>query len=494
MTLTGSTTAVTPMVVGGERMLAADGAVVETWNPATGELLGSFPDAGPADVDRAVQAARTAFPVWRALGPQRRGDLMNRLADVIDEHAEELLGLDVAENGTPVSQLRIDAVKASRHLRYFSWLALEAKGESVPTDHDHVNFSVREPYGAVGRIIPFNHPLQFAAWKISAPLAAGNTVVLKPSELTSLSALRMAELATGVLPDGVLNVVTGYGRTAGDALVRHPDIRRIAFTGSPATGRAIQAAAASVNVKHVTLELGGKNPLVVFADADLDRAVQAAICGMNFTWQGQSCGSTSRLLVQDSVYDDFIARLAGALEAMRPGDPRLPETQTGAIVSRAQYDKVLSYIELGRRDGARLVAGGVAAGDGELARGLFVRPTLFADVDPASRLAREEIFGPILAAFRFSDYDDAIAKANDTELGLSASVYTSDLATAMRFGQDIQAGYVWVNEISRHFEGAGFGGYKDSGVGREENLEELLSYTQSKNIHINFESGERRGR
>lgn len=477
---------ITPMTVGGHDRYASDGATIKSYNPANGELVGIFPEASAEDVDAAVASAKDAFSVWGRMSPQQRAARLNEFAHVIDEHQEELLLLDVTENGTPIRELRRDAEKASRQLRYFAGLALEAKGSSVPTDWDRINFSLRQPWGVVGKIIPFNHPLMFAAAKIAAPLAAGNTVVLKPSEHTSLSALRLGELSRGILPDGVLNVITGGAYPAGDQLVRHPDVRRLAFIGSAATGMAIQRAAAEVNVKHVTLELGGKNPLVVFEDADIDRAVGAALRGMNFSWQGQSCGSTSRLYVQRGIYDEFLSRLGEKLDRMKQGDPLDETTETGAIVSVSQYEKVQHYLNIGTTEG-RLIAGGATPSDGTATSGLFVRPTLFADVDPRGRLMREEIFGPILAASPFDSYDDAIAKANDSQFGLTASVFTSDLRTAMRFARDVEAGYVWINEVSRHVEGTSYGGFKDSGIGREEDLGELLSYTQTKNVHVVFE-------
>jgi acyl-CoA reductase-like NAD-dependent aldehyde dehydrogenase len=372
-------------------------------------------------------------------------------------------------------------------LRYYAGLVLHLRGETIPTSYDRLNFTLMQPYGVVARIIPFNHPFMFAASKIAAPLAAGNAVIIKPSEHTSRSALRLGELAKDVVPEGLLSIITGYGQTAGDAIVRHPEIRRLAFIGSADTGRAIQAAAASVAVKSVTLELGGKNPLVVFPDADIDKAVLAAKRGMNFTWQGQSCGSTSRLLVHRDIYDAFIDSLAESIESMRSGSPVDESTETGSIVNSIQYDKVRSYIRIGHDEGSRLVVGGTALTDGEFANGFFVRPTLFADVNPHSRLAQEEIFGPVLAAMPFDDYDDALTIANGVRYGLTASVFTENLRTAHRFARDVEAGYVWVNEVSKHLHGTGFGGVKDSGLGREEGIEELLSYTQSKNVHVNFE-------
>jgi acyl-CoA reductase-like NAD-dependent aldehyde dehydrogenase len=324
----------------------------------------------------------------------------------------------------------------------------------------------------------------FAAGKIAAPLIAGNTVVIKPSEHTSLSAIRLGELATGVLPDGVFNVVTGLGLEAGDALVTHPDVRRLAFIGSAEIGRSIQQRAATQVVKTVTLELGGKNPIAIFPDADLDLAVDGALRGMNFTWQGQSCGSTSRLLVHRSIRAEFVDRLAGRMEALKSGMPDDEATQTGAIVHRRQYEKVLSYIAIGREEGARVVVGGGPPVDAELQGGMFIRPTLFEDVAPDSRLAQEEIFGPVLAVIPFDSYEDAISIANNVSYGLTASIFTRDLGLAHRFASEVECGYVWINDASLHFPGAPYGGYKDSGVGREESFEELASYAQVKNVNV----------
>lgn len=474
------------MTIGGKSVMALDGQTIDTFNPATGELIGRFPAASASDVDQAVQAATEAFEEWKRTSPQQRAAVLNALADMVADNGPELVALDVAENGSPVREMQRDVQKAVNQLRYYAGLVLEARGETIQGAYDRMNYTLLQPYGVVGRIIPFNHPFMFAAAKIAAPLAAGNTVIVKPSEYTSLSALRLGELSRGLLPDGVLNVVTGLGGTAGDAIVRHPAIRRLAFIGSADTGRAIQAAAASVNVKNVTLELGGKNPLVVFDDADVDTAVQAAVRGMNFTWQGQSCGSTSRLLVQRSIYSDVVDSLAEAVDGMRAGLPDADDTEIGALVNEAQFNKVRSYLEIGKQESGRLVAGGNVLTDGDFANGMFVRPTVFADVDPRSRLAQEEIFGPVLAAMPFDDYAEAVAIANDVRYGLTASVFTRDLATAHRFARDVEAGYVWVNEVSLHLAGTSFGGVKDSGIGREEGLSELLSYSQAKNVHVNF--------
>ncbi len=484
--MTETSVDVTPMIIDGKRRLASDGATIDALNPATGEVIGRVPDATDADVDAAVAAARFAFEDWRRTDPAERSRALYALADAVDAHAQELAMLDVADNGSPIREMRNDAGAGAAQLRYYAGMVLHAQGGTVPTLFDRLNYTLRQPYGVVARIIPFNHPLMFAAARLAAPLAAGNTVIVKPSEHTSLSALRLAELIAEVLPPGVAQVVTGRGGGAGDALVRHPDIRRVAFIGAADTGRTILRRANEQRLKNVTLELGGKNPLVVFPDADQDAAVAAAQRGMNFTWQGQSCGSTSRLLVHEDIYDEFLDRLAANVEDLRSGPPQHDSTDTGAIVNALQFDKVNRYIDIGREEGSRLVAGGTALTDGPFARGLFVRPTVFADVRPDSRLAQEEIFGPVLAAIRFRDYDDAIRIANGVRYGLTASVFTRDLALAHRFARDVEAGYVWVNEVTRHILGAPFGGVKDSGLGREEDVDELLSYTETKNVHVNF--------
>jgi betaine-aldehyde dehydrogenase len=474
------------MLIGDERCGALSGETIEAIDPATGERLASFPRGGAQDVDLAVEAARSAFPAWRETAITERAACVERLAELVLEHADELALLDVLDNGSPIREMRNDAHLAVMQMRYFAGLALQLRGETIPTGHGRLNYTLREPFGVVGRIIPFNHPLMFAAGKLAAPLVAGNTVVLKPSEHTSLSALRLADLIVEALPAGVANVVTGFGAEAGDALVAHPHVRRLAFIGSVETGLAIQRRAAERVVKTVTLELGGKNPIAVFPDADLEQAIDGAVRGMNFTWQGQSCGSTSRLLVHESLHEDFVEQLAARIEALRSGPPTDVSTDTGAIVHRRQYDKVLSYLELGRAEGARLVVGGGPAEEAELKGGMFLRPTLFDGVRPDSRLAQEEIFGPVLAVMPFGDYDEAIAIANSVGYGLTASVFTRDLSIAHRFARDVEAGYVWVNDSSRHFAGAPYGGVKNSGVGREEGFEELASYTEPKNVNVRF--------
>jgi len=475
---------VIPMLIGGRKTLASDGGTIDVLNPATGQAISKVPAATAEDIETAYQAAAAAFPAWSRAHPLERAKALRDLADLVEEHGDELAALDVMDNGSPIKEMRKDVDIAAAQLRYFAGLVLQVRGETIPTGDGRLNYTLRQPYGVVGRIVPFNHPLMFAAGKIAAPLAAGNTVIMKPSEHTSLSALRLAELINQVLPPGVMNMVTGWGHTAGDAMVAHPGIRRLAFIGAETTGRAIVARAMGVNVKHVSLELGGKNPLLVFPDADLDLAVEGAIRGMNFTWQGQSCGSTSRVFVDRAIHDEFLARLVAAVEPLKQGAPDDWTTETGSMINQAQFDKVQYYVNLGKEEGSNLVLGGQHRTDGDMKDGLFISPAIFSDVDPNSRMAREEIFGPVMAVMPFNGYDEGLALANDTDLGLTAAVYTRDLTLAHRFANDVEAGFVWVNDSSRHFVGAPFGGFKNSGIGREEDIEELESYTQVKNVNV----------
>ncbi len=475
-------------LIGGELVPAADGATMDVVDPARDEIVTTTPEGGPADVDLAVTAAVDALPAWRAASTPARAAVLRAVADRLEAHGEELAWIDTIDNGTPIRVMRSDYRLAVEHLRAVAGLALQIRGETLPVDErDAVDLTLRDPFGVVGRIVPFNHPLMFAAARIAAPMLAGNTVVLKPSEQTSLSALRMAELVADLVPAGVLNVVTGPGATVGERLVEHPDVPRIAFTGGVEVGRRIQQVAARSRVKTVTLELGGKNPLIVFPDADLDAAVDGAVRGMNFTWQGQSCGSTSRVYAHRSVYDRVVEGLAARMSALVVGDPRSDATDVGALVSRRHYDRVVGFVA-GALDapGVRLVTGGLPAPD-RRTPGFVVPPTLFAvEQGVDADVVTQEIFGPVLAVLPFDRYDDVLREANKLPFGLTASVWTRDLRTALAASRDLEAGYVWVNASSAHIPGASFGGVKDSGVGREEGLDEILAFTQPKNVYIRF--------
>jgi betaine-aldehyde dehydrogenase len=365
---------------------------------------------------------------------------------------------------------------------FFAGLVTEMKGSSIPMGPDVMNFSVREPLGVVGRIIPFNHPFMFCAGKSAAPLAAGNTIVMKPPEQAPLSSLRLTELIDGILPPGVFNLLPG-GKEAGSALASHPDVAMIALIGSVPTGRAVMRAA-SDTVKPVMLELGGKNALIAYPDADPDEVAGGVIGGMNFTWCGQSCGSTSRAFIHAKIYDAVIARVRARVAHYKPGIPTEPTTTMGAIISKTQYERVLGFIDSAKKDGATLVYGGGPPKDPKLAKGYYIEPTLFADVTPEMRIGHEEIFGPVLSILKWSDESTMLRQVNAVEYGLTASIWTNDLSTAMHAAKTVQSGFVWINEVSKHFLGVPFGGYKQSGIGREECFAELLSFTQEKNIHV----------
>lgn len=472
------------MLIGGELVASRSGNWIESLNPATEEIIGYVPAGNAEDIDLAAAAALSAFPAWAALGVDGRAQRLRELARRLGERADEILRVEVADTGNTVNSLQGDVASAIWNLEYYAGLGYEIKGETIPATPGNLHFTLREPYGVVGRIVPFNHPILFAVARTAAALMAGNTVVVKPPETSPLSATIYAEICRDVLPPGVMNIVTGWGREAGDAIARHPDVKRIAFIGSPATGRMIQRSAAEVCVKNVTLELGGKNPMIIFPDADIEAAKVAAIRGMNFAWQGQSCGSTSRLMVHDSIYDDFLNDVIARAKAIRIGNPDSEASDMGPINSRAHYDKVLSYLDVAHADGARLVAGGKRPTGAAFERGYWLEPTVFADVTTDMRIAREEVFGPILCVMRWREVDEVIAQANSVEYGLTASVFTSNISTALSMAQKLDTGYIWINGVGTHYHGVPYGGYKNSGVGREESIEELLGYTQTKAINV----------
>jgi len=472
------------MLIDGELCAAADGGWLQSENPANEQPLGRVASAGETDVRRAVAAARAAQPAWAAKSVWERAAALRQLAAGIRARGAQILDLEARDTGNTIGKLSADIQIAAGYLEYFAGLGSELKGETVPATAQGLHFTLREPWGVVARIVPFNHPFMFAAAHLAAPLMAGNAVVVKTPETSPLTGSILGELCREHLPAGLVNIVHGLGLPAGDALVRHPDVRRIGFTGAVPTGLAIQRAAAESGVKHVTLELGGKNPFIVFPDADLDKVVEMAVAGMNFSWAGQSCGSTSRLLLHDSVHDEVVERVATRLRQLRLGDPTDPASEMGPVNSRRQHERVLGFIDSAREQGARLVTGGRRPPGDAFRAGYWVEPTLYADVDPAMRVAREEVFGPIVCALRWSTEAQAVALANGTEFGLTAAVWTRDLETAMRMIRRIEAGTVWINTAGQHFVGTPFGGWKDSGLGGEECLEELRSYAQVKAVHI----------
>ena len=386
--------------------------------------------------------------------------------------------------GNPVRELLKDIDIAAATLDYYAGLATEIKGDTIPMGDGVLNYTVREPLGVVVRISAFNHPLLFAAMKIAAPLIAGNAVIVKSPDRAPLSTLRLAELLGPLFPAGVLSVLSG-GRSCGEALVRHPLVAKVGLIGSVPTGRAILKDAAD-GIKKVTLELGGKNALIAYPDSDPSKVADGIVRGMNFAWCGQSCGSTSRAFVHSRIYDSVIDNVKRAVERIRPGLPTDDETEMGSLISKQHFEKVLAYIQTAKIEGARLVTGGKAPDDPVLARGFYLQPTVFADVTTDMTIAREEIFGPVLSIFRWEDERTMIDAVNGVELGLTAAIWTSDLATAHRVAGEVEAGFVWINNTSAHFLGAPFGGAKQSGLGREESIEELLDCTEIKNINVTF--------
>ncbi len=458
------------------------GGYQETLNPATGASLGQCAEANAADVDAAVKAAHQAWKTWRAVKPLERAALMKQVAGKIRAHAEELAMLDAANCGNPVREMARDVNTAVAQWEFFAGLVTELKGDTIPMGDGTVNLSVREPFGVCARIVAYNHPLMFTAAKAAPPIAAGNTVIMKPPYQAPLSAYRFVEIVEGILPPGVLNIVT-CGKDGSQALVTHPQVPRVSLIGSVPTGRAVAKAAAD-RLKHVSLELGGKNACIIYPDADLEKAARGAVGGMNFSWCGQSCGSTSRLFIHESVYDRVLDGVLKHVKNHKPGVPTEMETTMGAIISRHQLDKILSYIEIGKQDGATLACGGKQPDDPKLAGGFFVEPTVFTNVTQTMRIANEEIFGPVLSVLKWRDEEELFEQVNAVEYGLTGSVWTTSLANAHRAAARIESGFIWVNGAGPHYVGVSFGGYKQSGIGREESYDELLSFTQSKNINI----------
>lgn len=469
------------LLIDGRRVPAVSGRYFETLNPATEQPIARVAEADAADVDAAVASARSAFE--RAWGPMRaaqRGELLLRLAELIRQDQEALIQLESIDAGKPVSAVRRQDMPAVLDtLTYYAGWADKINGQVIPARPDALTYTVREPMGVVAAIIPWNFPLMIGMWKLAPALACGCTVVLKPAELTPLTALRLGELALAAgFPPGVLNVVPGFGKTAGAALVGHPDVDKVTFTGSPAVGREILRGAAG-NLKRVTLELGGKSANIIFPDADLDAAVKAAAAGIFFN-TGQVCSAGSRILAHEDIHDEVVARLVARAATVRLGDPRDTATSMGPLVSEVQMSRVLDYIEVGRREGATVAAGGGRQGSS----GYFVRPTVFAGVQHAMRISQEEIFGPVAAVIRFRDEDEAIRLANGTPYGLAAGVWTSDMPRAHRFARRLRAGTVWVNTFGPTDVRLPWGGARDSGFGREHGDIAIENYTEPKAVWI----------
>jgi betaine-aldehyde dehydrogenase len=458
----------------------------QVFSPGSGQLLTTIQEASAADVPAAVAAAQAGFEVWRDVPPLQRARLLKEMARIVRDNASELATLDSLDCGNPITELHGDVAMTAALLDYYAGLVTEIKGTSMPVGPGGLTFSIREPYGVVVRIAPFNHPFMFAVAKAASVLAAGNCVVVKPAEQAPLSALRAMELFDGLFPPGVFNLLAG-DRTLGAALVSDPGVAMVGLVGSVPTGRAVMRSAADT-LKRLVLELGGKNALIALPDNDPEKIAAAMIAGMNFTWCGQSCGSTSRAFVHADIYDAVIKRLPDHAAKFKPGLPTDPATTMGSMIDRKSVDRVKSYIESALSQGARLVYGGKEPTDPALKGGCYIEPTIFADVTMDMRIAREEIFGPVLSVLKWADEAEMLRQVNQLEYGLTCAIWTRDLATAHRLAGRVEAGHCWINDVSHHTLGRPFCGYKQSGFGREGGLEELLSFTQEKNIYVNLDN------
>lgn len=472
------------LYINGEFVESVSGKTFETFNPATGDVLATVAEAGPEDIDLAVRAARKAFDEgkWSKMSAAKRSRLMYKLADLMEEHKAELAQLETLDNGKPIRETtNADIPLAIEHMRYYAGWATKIVGQTIPVSGPFFNYTRHEPVGVVGQIIPWNFPLLMAMWKLGAALATGCTVVLKPAEQTPLSALYLAELIDKAgFPEGVVNIVPGFGETAGQPLVEHPLVDKIAFTGSTEVGKLIMANA-SKTLKRVTLELGGKSPNIILPDADMSKAIPGAFNGIMFN-QGQVCCAGSRLFIQKKNYDNVVADLVSHAKNMKQGFGLHEDTEIGPLVSEEQQNRVLGYIEKGLNEGAELLAGG----RNPFEQGYFVEPTIFANVEDSMTIAKEEIFGPVVAAMPYDDLDDLIARANDSMYGLAAGVWTRDIANAHYIASKLKAGTVWVNCYNVFDAASPFGGYKQSGIGREMGSYALDNYTEVKSVWVSL--------
>jgi len=460
---------------------------IEVINPATGEILTTVPRGDSSDIDQAVVCARRAFenPAWRDMKPSARSKMLWRIGELIEKNLDELARLESLNAGKPFKSAKNGDMRPAADIFYYyaGWVrALHS--EVIPVDGPFLNYTLREPVGVVGMITAWNYPMLLAAWKVAPALATGCTCVIKPSEMTPLTTLRLAEICKEAgVADGVVNVVTGYGPEAGDALARHMDVDKIAFTGSIRSARALMKASGESNLKRLSLELGGKSPNLIFPDADLDAALSAAFWAI-YANKGEVCSAGSRLLLHEDVYDEFVGRLVDKARKMRVGNPLDPQTEMGAQISQTQLDRILGYVESGKQQGAQLLCGGERDVEGEKARGFFMKPTVFGEVKPDMKIAQEEIFGPVLSVLKFKDEEEAVAISNGTIYGLVSAVWTRDVQRAHRLARQIKAGVVWINTYNGFDSAAPFGGYKQSGFGREMGMHALESYTQVKSVWV----------
>jgi betaine-aldehyde dehydrogenase len=476
------------LFIDGQWVDSESGKTFKTPNPATGDTLAEVAEADKADIDKAVAAARRAFEgKWSKMSARDRGRLLYKLSQLIEQNAADLAAIETADNGKPIKEsLYVDLPQVVENFEYFAGWATKIEGETIPVPGKMFNYTLREPIGVCGQIIPWNFPLLMAAWKLAPALAAGNTVVLKPAEQTPVGAMELARLIQEAgFPEGVVNIVPGYGETAGAALAAHPGIDKIAFTGSTEVGKMIAKAAAD-NLTKVSLELGGKAPNIVFADSDIDQAVAGAMMGIFYN-QGQVCCAGSRLFVEESVKDQFLDKLSDKAGKITVGDPMDKSTQMGPQVSEEQLNRIKGYVDVAREEGATVLAGGQSPQlDAAFQKGYFFSPTIFSEVKNSMRVAQEEIFGPVVSVISFSDEDDLIKQANDTIYGLSAGIWTRDITRAHRFAKEIKAGVVWINTYNMFNAASPFGGYKQSGYGREMGRHALDLYTQVKSVWVDL--------
>ncbi|MBK8220519.1 MAG: aldehyde dehydrogenase family protein [Candidatus Obscuribacter sp.] len=475
------------LLIDGKWVNSVSGKTFETLNPATEEVLCRVAEGGKEDVDKAVKAARRAFETgpWRKMSTAERARIMLRLADLIEKHADELAQIETLDNGKPINESRyVDVPQTVETFRYYAGWATKLEGETINANTNFFTYTLREPVGVVGQIIPWNFPMLMLAWKWGPALAAGNCVVLKPAEQTPLSALRIGELALEAgFPDGVINIITGFGAdSAGEAISHHMDIDKVAFTGEDKTGKLI-VQASTTNLKRVSLELGGKAPNIVFADADIDAAVKGAITGIFFN-QGQVCCAGSRLFLEKNIHDEFMTKLTERIGKMRQGEGMDEKTHIGPQVSKEQQERILNYIGIAKGEGAKLACGGEAPA--EMKKGYFVKPTVFTGVNNDMRIAQEEVFGPVLAVIPFGTMDEVAEQANKTTFGLSGAVWTRDVKKAHKFASHIKAGTIWVNCYNVFDPAVPFGGYKMSGYGRELGKHSIELYTNIKSVWVNM--------
>lgn len=473
------------LYIGGKFVPASDGAEFETTNPATGEHLAYCAEATWEDVDAAVNAAWKAFPAWKKVDPIQRAEILNKIADRIDENAELLATVETLDNGKPIREtMAIDVPLSSDHFRYFASAIRTEQGTATVLDGGYLSMVLREPIGVVGQIVPWNFPFCMAAWKLAPVLASGDCTVIKSSSATPLSLLVFMELLSDLVPAGVINVITGKGSKSGQYILEHPDFRKLAFTGSTEVGRNVAVAAAQKLIP-ATLELGGKSANIFFDDCNFEQAVDGLQLGILFN-QGQVCCAGSRVFVQEGIYDKFVDAAVKAFQKVRQGDPLDPNTQIGSQINEAQIKKIASYMEIAKQEGATIAFGGKRAAEGALKDGCFFEPTLITNVNNKMRIAQEEIFGPVAVVIKFKTEDEVIAMANDSTYGLGGAVWTQDITRAMKVARSVETGRMWVNTYNQLPAGAPFGGYKNSGIGRETDLSILDAYTQKKNIFINL--------